>query len=156
MKNLPCKGGDEGSVPGRRTKIPCAVEQLSPSAEAAEARGPGAHGPRLLSPQGTARTLCGATREPAGCDRVLHPPLRPAAAQRVNTVNIKQGRRRGTAWSGGLGVITPKRASLAAQLVKNPPAVWETWVPSLCSEDPLEKGKAAHSRTLAWRIPRAV
>ena len=40
-----------------------------------------------------------------------------------------------------------------AQLVKNPPAVWETWVRSLGWEDPLEKGKATHSNILAWRIP---
>ena len=32
-----------------------------------------------------------------------------------------------------------------AQLVKNPPAMWETWVRSFDWEDPLEKGKAAHS-----------
>ena len=35
-------------------------------------------------------------------------------------------------------------ASLVAQLVKNPPAVWETWVQSLGKEDPLEKGKTTH------------
>ena len=44
-------------------------------------------------------------------------------------------------------------ASLVAQLVKNPPAMWETWVQSLGWEDPLEKGKATHSSILAWRIP---
>ena len=43
--------------------------------------------------------------------------------------------------------------SLVAQLVKNLPAMWETWVQSLCWEDPLEKGKATHSSILAWRIP---
>ena len=43
--------------------------------------------------------------------------------------------------------------SLVAQLVKNLPAKWETWVPSLGWEDPLEKGKATHSSILAWRIP---
>ena len=43
--------------------------------------------------------------------------------------------------------------SLIAQLVKNPPAVWETWVWSLGWEDPLENGKATHSSILAWRIP---
>ena len=43
--------------------------------------------------------------------------------------------------------------TLVAQLVKNPPAVWETWVLSLGWEDPLEKGKANHSSILAWRIP---
>ena len=44
------------------------------------------------------------------------------------------------------------RASLAAQLVKNLPAVREAWVPSLGGKDPLEKGKATHSSILAWRI----
>ena len=43
-------------------------------------------------------------------------------------------------------------ASLVAQLVKNPPAMRETWVPSLGWEDPPEKGKATHSSILAWRI----
>ena len=45
-------------------------------------------------------------------------------------------------------------ASLVAQLVKNPPTMQETWVRSLGWKDPLEKGKATHSSTLAWRIPR--
>jgi len=44
-------------------------------------------------------------------------------------------------------------ASLVAQMVKSLPAVWETWVPSLGWEDPLEKGMATHSSILAWRIP---
>ena len=39
------------------------------------------------------------------------------------------------------------------QLVKNPPARWETWVWSLGWEDPLEKRKATHASILAWRIP---
>ena len=39
-----------------------------------------------------------------------------------------------------------------AQLVKNPPAMWETWVQSLGGEDPLEKGKATHPSILAWTI----
>ena len=43
-------------------------------------------------------------------------------------------------------------ASLVSQLVKNPPAMRETWVWSLGWEDPLEKGKATHSSILAWRI----
>ena len=41
---------------------------------------------------------------------------------------------------------------LAAQLVKNLPAMWETWVQSLGWEDPLEKGKATHYSILTWRI----
>ena len=44
-------------------------------------------------------------------------------------------------------------ASLVAQLVKNLPAMPETWVRSPGWEDPLEKGKATHSSILAWRIP---
>ena len=43
-------------------------------------------------------------------------------------------------------------ASLVAQLVKNLPSVWETWVQSLGWEDPLEKGTATHSSILAWRM----
>ena len=43
-------------------------------------------------------------------------------------------------------------ASLLAQMVKNPPAVWETWVQSVVWEDPLEMGMATHSSTLAWGI----
>ena len=45
-------------------------------------------------------------------------------------------------------------ASLVAQLVKNLPAMWETWVRSLGWEDPQEKEKATHSGSLAWRIAR--
>ena len=48
------------------------------------------------------------------------------------------------------------RASLAAQLVENPPAVQEIPVRSLGWEDPLEKGKATHSSILAWTIPRTL
>ena len=40
-----------------------------------------------------------------------------------------------------------------SQMVKNPPAVQESWVQSLGREDPLERGTAAHSSILAWRIP---
>ena len=38
-------------------------------------------------------------------------------------------------------------------VVKNPLAMWETWVRSLGWEDPLEEGMATHSSVLAWRIP---
>ena len=40
-----------------------------------------------------------------------------------------------------------------AQMIKNLPAMQETWVRSLGREDPLEKGMATHSSILAWRIP---
>ena len=46
--------------------------------------------------------------------------------------------------------------SLVILLVKNPPAMQETWVWSLGWEDPLEKGKTTHSSILAWRIPWTV
>ena len=61
----------------------------------------------------------------------------------------------GSGRSAGEGIGYPLQyswASLVAQLVKNPPAMRETWVRSL-GWDPLEKGKATHSSILAWRIP---
>ena len=62
----------------------------------------------------------------------------------------------GSGRSAGEGIGYPLQctwASLVAQLVKNPPAMWETWVQSLGWEDRLEKGKATHSSIPAWRIP---
>ena len=41
-----------------------------------------------------------------------------------------------------------------AQMVKNQPAMRETWVRSLGWEDPMEEGMATHSSILAWRIPK--
>jgi hypothetical protein len=38
-------------------------------------------------------------------------------------------------------------------VVKNPPAMQETWVRSLGREDPLEEGMATHSSIVAWRVP---
>ena len=61
--------------------------------------------------------------------------------------------------SAGEGIGYPLQyswASLVAQLVKNLPLMWETWVGSLGWEDPLEKGKAPHSSILAWKIPWTV
>ena len=45
------------------------------------------------------------------------------------------------------------KASLVAQMVKNPLAMQRTWVRSLGQEDPLKEGMATHSRILAWRTP---
>ena len=61
--------------------------------------------------------------------------------------------------SAGEGIVSPLQCSwvsLVAQLVKNLPAMWETWVQSLGWEDPLEKEMATHSSILAWRIPWTV
>ena len=55
-----------------------------------------------------------------------------------------------------LEIIIVSQASLVVQLVKNPPAVQETWVQPLGWKDPREKGKATHSSILAWRIPWSV
>ena len=58
--------------------------------------------------------------------------------------------------SDGEGIGYPLQYSWdfhVAQLIKNPPAMWETWVLSLGWEDLLEKGKATHFSILAWRIP---
>ena len=63
----------------------------------------------------------------------------------------------GSGRSTGEGIGYPLQYSwafLVAQLVKNLPAMQETWVQSLGWEDPLEKGKATHSSILAWRIPK--
>ena len=65
----------------------------------------------------------------------------------------------GVGGSPGEGIGYPLQyswASLVAQLVKNLPAMQETWVQSLGWEDPLEKGMATHSNILAWRIPWTV
>ena len=62
----------------------------------------------------------------------------------------------GSRRSTGEGIGYPLHyswASLVAQLVKNLPAMWETWVQFLGCEDPLEKEKATHSSILAWIIP---
>ena len=61
--------------------------------------------------------------------------------------------------STGKGIGYPLQyswVSLVAQLVKNPPAMRETWVRSPDWEDPLEKGKATHSNILTLRIPWTV
>ena len=62
----------------------------------------------------------------------------------------------GSGRSSGEGIGYPLQyswASLVAQSVKNPPAMWETWVRSLGWEDCLEEGMATHSSILAWRNP---
>ena len=58
--------------------------------------------------------------------------------------------------SAGEGIGYPLQdswASFVAQLVKNLPAMRETWVGSLGWKDPLEKGKPTHSSILAWKMP---
>ena len=62
----------------------------------------------------------------------------------------------GSGRTPGEGIGYPlqySEAFLTAQLVKNLPTMWETWVQSLGCEDPLKEGKATHSSILAGRIP---
>ena len=83
-----------------------------------------------------------------------------SSAGKESTCNAGDpGSIRGSGRSTGEGIGYPLQhswASLVAQLVKNLPAVQETWVRSLGWEDPLEKGKAAQSNILTWRIPWTV
>ena len=51
------------------------------------------------------------------------------------------------------GGLLSKMDSLVAQMVKNPPAMQDTWIQCLGQEDPLEKGMATYYSILAWRIP---
>ena len=78
---------------------------------------------------------------------------------------MENPRDRGAWWAAVYGVAQGRtrlkqlsssnlhQASLVAQTVKNLPAMQETWVQSLCGEDPLEKGMATRFGTLAWQIP---
>ena len=54
---------------------------------------------------------------------------------------------------GAAITATDYSRSMVAQAVKNPPAMWQTWVQSLGWEDPLEEVMATHCSILAWRIP---
>ena len=72
---------------------------------------------------------------PAGFQYSIQPPLRGGPDSLLPTSL-------GAAW-----------ASLVAQMVKNQPAMRETWVQFLGREDPLEEGLATHSSIHAWRIP---
>ena len=89
------------------------------------------------------------------------PPLPPgfpdSSAGKESTCNVGDPSSiPGSGRSPGEGIGYPLQyswAPLVAQLVKNPPAMQETWVGSLGWEDPLEKGKLTHFSILAWRIP---
>ena len=54
----------------------------------------------------------------------------------------------------GIGYLLQELwAFLVAQMVRNPPAMWETWIQSLGWENPLQEDMASHFSILAWRIP---
>ena len=80
----------------------------------------------------------------------------PRPGSRVPGVSTRRGPAGSCVTFQGLGSGArqcPLGASLGAQTVKNPPAVQETWALSLGRQDPLEKGMAARSCILGWRIP---
>ena len=80
------------------------------------------------------------------------PPFKIILGFPGNLVGKESACNAGDPSSSGEGIGSPLQyswASLVAQLVKNPPAMWETWVQSLGWEDPLEEGKATHSSILA-------
>ena len=88
---------------------------------------------------------------------MIEPAFPNSSVGKESTCNARDPRSiPGSGRSPGEGIDYPLHcswASLVAQLVKNPPAMQETWVQSLSWEDVLEKGKATHSSILAWRIP---
>ena len=77
-------------------------------------------------------------------------PVFCIAGRLLNTEPSESGQSQGLRFKFGFKLSA--YLNLMAQLVKNPPAMWEIWVWSLGWEDPLEKEKATHSSILTWRI----
>ena len=71
----------------------------------------------------------------------------------LQAVGYKHERPRKQHTSMDFSSLLTSWASLVAQMVRNPPAMQETWVRSLGWEDPLKEGMATHSSIPAWRIP---
>ena len=82
-------------------------------------------------------------------------PLEKGMATHYSILAWRIPRDRGACWATVHGVEskTTLWASQVAQMVKNPPAVQETWVRSLGQEAPQKKAMATHPSVLAWRIP---
>ena len=99
---------------------------------------PNAWGPDLTPGQGT-RSHMRQLRVPMLQLKIPHAAMKTRYHQINNSYMSK--------------VSDTSRASLEPQMVKESPAMWEAWVPSLGWEDPLEEGTATHSSILAWRIP---
>ena len=90
-----------------------------------------------------------------GNNVTLGTPIKCSAGKESTVDTGDPGSTPGSERSAGEGIGYPlqySRASLVARMVKNPPAMRETWVGSLGWEDPLEKRKATHSSILAWRV----
>ena len=107
----------------------------------------------MASPGAEARH--GDSRAPAGRLQCIYPDPRPSAGKESTCNAGDPGLIPGLGKSPGEGMGSPFQyswASLMAQIVKNPPAMLETWVQSLGWEDPWEEGMVTHSSILAWRI----
>ena len=92
------------------------------------------------------------TNDPSSIRRTVNNKAAGLQAQLVKNPPATPGLER----SAGEGIGYPHQyswASLVAQMVKNLPAMWETWVQSLGWEDPLEKETATRPSILPWRIP---
>ena len=76
----------------------------------------------------------------------------PADAGDTRDAGLISGLRRSPG-EGNDNLLQYSWVSLVVQMIKNPPAMQEIWVPSLGQEDSLEEGMASHSSILAWRIP---
>ena len=76
----------------------------------------------------------------------------PANAGDTRDAGLISGLRRSPG-EGNDNLLQYSWVSLVVQMIKNPPAMQEIWVPSLGQEDSLEEGMASHSSILAWRIP---
>ena len=77
----------------------------------------------------------------------LHHPLPAAFLWKRQPLELCQGK------NSSVWCLPSSRASPVAQMVKNLPALQETWVRSLGWEEPLEKEMVTHSSILAWKIP---
>ena len=132
------------SVAGNRTLFSLQRENSDTCCNVEEPRGP-----MLVSCQSLKVSYCRILLMPGSQDSQVHGDREVGKwAERfiwASRVPAEKGAElEGPTWDLG--------APLIAQLVKNPPAMWETWVRSQGWEDPLEKGTTTHSSILAWRI----
>ena len=152
---MPCSRSAQGRIYNPQTKAkwglgPGALSQATPPQ--CEVQVPPHHG-RLWHPPPRLGTET--LRSTETC-RVLPRGARSRgeSVSQSNRGSVSRAVSKGTVHSQLFAVITPnKRASLVAQIVKNPLAMQETQLLSLGQEDPLEEGMATHSRILAWGIP---
>ena len=84
---------------------------------------------------------------------IIYTAFPGSSAGKESTCNAEDpGLIPGSGRSPGEGIAQYSWASLVAQMVKNPPAMQETWIRSLGWDDPLKEGLATHFNILAWRI----